>query len=83
MSSQIFFQCSHDLCKCTEALSLEEFRQLGFPLCPVHKTPMVSQQKDADVTQAVGEILSGVTRLAAAALTQKKRKGAPHAPNPD
>lgn len=83
MSSQIFFQCP--TCDHTENLTLDEFRRVGAPRCPVHQVEMVSKQGDAEVSQAVGEILSGVTRLAAVALNTTtrrnlfpKKKQAPH-----
>lgn len=80
MTSQFFFQCPQ--CARTETLTLEEFRQVGLPVCPEHHVTMVSSQdeKELTVTQAVAQIFSGVYRLAAVAMTQITPRGTQDAP---
>ncbi len=72
MSSQIFFGCPHAPCAHTATLTLDEFRQIGAPYCPEHQIQMVSPQSDGGAkkaAEAVGVIMTGVTQLAAVAMS--------------
>jgi len=75
MSSHIFFRCSHPSCPHTAALSLEEFREIGAPICHDHQLKMVAKPTEEEgAVKAVGLIMSGVTQLAAAAMSHFPRR---------
>jgi hypothetical protein len=74
MSSHIFFGCPHATCPQTATLTLDEFREIGAPLCPDHHLKMVSKQAEGEGTvKAVGMIMTGLTQLAAAAMSHLRR----------
>lgn len=67
MTSQITFRCPQ--CAHTATLTLEEFRELGAPHCPDHAVALAAEADEVEVTKAVGMIMTGVTVLAAKALS--------------
>ena len=74
MSSHILFGCPHTPCAQTATLTLDEFREIGAPLCPDHHLKMVSKQAEGEgAVKAVGLIMTGVTQLAAAAMAHLRR----------
>ena len=68
--SQIFFACPHaPACSHTATITLDEFREIGAPLCPQHHVHMVAKVEGEEVTSAVGMIMTGVTRIVARAMS--------------
>lgn len=71
-SSHLVFCCPHTpACAHTVTLTLEEFREIGAPLCPVHQVHMQAESQEGRgiVKEAVGMIMNGVTLLTAQAMS--------------
>jgi hypothetical protein len=72
MSTSILFRCP--TCEREINIPLDELQQI--PLCPTHQQPMTPVGNIGEVNAAVGEVMQGLSRLAAAAL--RNQPGAKH-----